>query len=81
VPVFGASGLNVRPRIGHLHVIVDEGPWWWADASDNNTIDIANLPPGPHKVTIRLVDPNHEPVAGQEAILEFTVPARAAPTR
>jgi hypothetical protein len=40
VPVFGASAVNVSPRIGHLHVIVDDLPWWWADASDNNTVQI-----------------------------------------
>jgi hypothetical protein len=45
VPVFGAGAVNASPRIGHLHVIVDDLPWWWADASDNNTVDIANFPP------------------------------------
>src|SRR5262249_48194473 len=53
--VFGAGALNVSPRVGHLHIIVDDLPWWWADASDNNTVDIAGLPPGDHKVTIALV--------------------------
>ena len=41
VPVFGAAALNVSPRLGHLHITVDDLPWWWADASDLNTIDIA----------------------------------------
>jgi hypothetical protein len=59
VPVFGAAALQVSPRIGHLHITVDELPWWWADASDNNTVDIAGLPPGEHKVKIALVDANH----------------------
>jgi hypothetical protein len=77
VPVFGAGALQVSPRIGHLHVIVDDLPWWWADASDNNTVDIANLPPGPHKVKIRLVNANHQPFPGQEVTLAFTVPAGA----
>ena len=54
-PVFGAGALNVSPRVGHLHVQVDD-LWWWADASDSNTIDIANLAPGEHKVRIVLVD-------------------------
>ncbi len=58
-PVFGKGALQVSPRVGHLHIIVDDLPWWWADASDNNTIDIANLPPGEHKVKIQLVDANH----------------------
>jgi hypothetical protein len=29
VPVYGAAALNVTPRIGHLHVTVDDGPWHW----------------------------------------------------
>lgn len=75
--VFGASALNVSPRVGHLHITVDDLPWWWADASDNNTIDIAGLPPGPHKVKISLVDANHSPFPGQVLTLNFTVPATA----
>lgn len=81
VPIFGKSALEVSPRAGHLHVTVDDGPWWWADASDNNTVDIANLPPGPHKVRIQLVNPDHEVFPGQKVTLRFTIPPRAAPTR
>lgn len=77
VPVFGAGALNASPRIGHLHIIVDDLPWWWADASDNNTVDIANFPPGPHKVKIQLVDANHTVIPGQEVTHTFTVPASA----
>ena len=46
----------------------------WADASDNNTVDIAGLPPGKHKVKIELVDANHTVFPGQVKTLEFTVP-------
>jgi|SRR5678815_3734599 hypothetical protein len=74
VPVFGPAAMNVSPRIGHLHVIVDDLPWWWADASDNNTVDVAGLPPGKHKVTIQLVNANHEVIQDQTKVLEFTVP-------
>ena len=74
VPVFGPGTADVSPRVGHLHVIVDDGPFWWADASDNNTLDIANFAPGMHKVTVRLVDGNHTPVPGQETTLHFTIP-------
>ena len=74
LPVFGPGAQQASPRIGHLHVIVDDLPWWWADASDNNTVDVAGLPPGKHKVTIQLVNPNHEVVPGQTSVLEFTVP-------
>ena len=74
LPVFGPGAQQVSPRVGHLHVIVDDLPWWWADASDNNTVDVAGLPPGKHKVTIQLVNANHELVPGQAHVLEFTVP-------
>jgi hypothetical protein len=78
VQVFGPEARKVSPRIGHLHVIVDDLPWWWADASDNNTVDIANLPPGKHKVRIQLVDSDHTVFPGQEVTHTFTVPARQA---
>jgi hypothetical protein len=32
-PVFGPGALGVSPRVGHIHVTVDEAPWHWADAS------------------------------------------------
>jgi hypothetical protein len=78
LPVFGTGGLGVSPRVGHLHVIVDDLPWWWADASGNNTIDVAGLPPGPHKVTVQLVDANHNIFPGQVVTVSFTVPAHVA---
>jgi Family of unknown function (DUF6130) len=74
VPVFGAGAVQASPRVGHLHITVDDLPWWWADASDNNTIDIAGLPPGEHKVKIALVDANHNAFPGQVVSLTFTVP-------
>ncbi|HEX4252555.1 MAG TPA: DUF6130 family protein, partial [Pseudonocardia sp.] len=49
VPVFGPNALDVTPRIGHIHVTVDDAPWHWADASGEPLI-IQFLPPGPHKV-------------------------------
>jgi len=73
VPVFGAGTLQVSPRIGHLHITVDDLPWWWADASDLNTVDIAGMPPGPHKVKIELVDANHQVFPGQAKTVTFTV--------
>jgi hypothetical protein len=74
LPVFGAGALNVSPRVGHLHIRVDDLPWLWADASDNNTIDIAGLPAGQHKVKIELVDANHNVFPGQVVTLTFIVP-------
>jgi hypothetical protein len=60
LPVFGAGALNVSPRVGHLHITVDDLPWHWADASDSNTVDIVGLPPGQHKVLIELVNAEHQ---------------------
>ena len=76
VPIFGKGALKVSPRTGHLHVHVDDLPWWWADASDINTIDIAGLPVGPHKVRIDLVNSNHEVFPGQSKTFTFVVPKR-----
>jgi hypothetical protein len=78
VPVFGKGALSVSPRVGHLHVHVDDLPWLWADASDMNTIDLAGMPPGPHKVGIELVDANHEVFPGQSRTVEFTIPKGAS---
>ena len=78
VPVFGKGALNASPRVGHLHVHVDELPWWWADASNINTIDLAGMPPGEHKIRIVLVDANHEPFPGQSRTVKFTIPEGAS---
>ena len=76
-PVFGAGALQASPRVGHLHVTVDDLPWWWADASDSNTVDIAGLQPGQHKVKIELVNANHEVIPGQSKTVAFTIPEGA----
>ena len=58
LPVFGATALGVSPRVGHVHVTVDGGPFGWAAASGEPVI-LDGLPPGPHKVLIELVNSNH----------------------
>ena len=78
LPVFGKGALNVSPRVGHLHVHVDDLPWWWADASDSNTIDLAGMPPGEHKVLIELVNADHQVFPGQARTVRFTVPGTAS---
>ncbi len=84
VPVFGTNALGVSPRLGHLHVTVDDLPWHWADASDSNTIDLVGLPPGEHKVLIELVDAAHHVFTGcgQDCrhVATFTVPSTESPT-
>lgn len=71
VPVFGAAALAVSPRIGHVHVTVDDAPWVWADASGDPVI-INGLPPGPHKVLIQLETANHQLL--DQGMVRFTVP-------
>ena len=74
VPVLGEGATKVSPRVGHLHITVDDLPWWWADTSDSNTIDIAGLPVGQHKVRIELVDANHKIFPGQTQTVTFKLP-------
>jgi hypothetical protein len=73
LPVFGKGALSASPRVGHLHITVDDLPWGWADSSNLNTIDVAGMPPGPHKIRIELADPNHEVFPGQSKTVTFTV--------
>ena len=73
--VFGPGALAVSPRVGHIHVTVDEAPWHWADASGNPLI-LRGLPPGKHTVLIELVDANHQPV--DKGTITFDVPKKSA---
>src|SRR5258708_21680195 len=52
-PVFGPHAVTVSPRVGHVHVSIDDASWVWADASGNPII-LQGLLPGPHKVLIEL---------------------------
>jgi hypothetical protein len=36
VPVFGTGALNASPRIGHLHIHIDDLPWGWVEATPDN---------------------------------------------
>jgi hypothetical protein len=72
VDVFGEAALAVSPRIGHVHITVDDASWRWVDASGQSII-LNGFAPGPHKVRIQLVDANHHPI--DEATVEFVVPA------
>jgi len=67
LPTVGAAAVGVSPRIGHLHIAVDDLPWHWAEATDNHTIVIVGLPPGPHTTSVDLADPQHHVLTGQVA--------------
>lgn len=74
-PVFGEGALTVSPRVGHLHVRLDDAPWVWADASGNPII-LMGLPPGPHKVVIELEDANHHTL--DQGTVKFVVPEKTS---
>jgi Family of unknown function (DUF6130) len=74
-PVFGPNALAVSPRVGHIHVRVDDASWVWADASGQPVI-LMGLSPGPHKVLIELNDANHR--ALDERLVTFVVPEKTA---
>jgi len=71
VPVFGAGALDVSPRIGHVHITVDDALWHFVDTS-GETVVLVGLPPGPHRVLFELADPTHRVIASQT--VRFTVP-------
>ncbi len=75
VPVFGAQAVAASPRVGHIHVALDDASWVWADASGNPII-LQGLSPGTHKVRIDLVDANHQPL--DKGSITFVVPEKAA---
>jgi hypothetical protein len=57
LPVGGPAAVSVSPRVGHLHITVDDLPWAWADFGQSNTIVLVGMQRGQHKVLIELVDP------------------------
>ena len=71
VPVFGPNALAVSPRVGHVHVRLDDAPWVWMEGSDKPII-LGSLPPGPHKVRLELMDANHRKL--DEGTVSFVVP-------
>jgi hypothetical protein len=50
VPVFGQGALDVSPRIGHVHITVDDAQWHF---------------PGPHRVLFELANPVHQVITSQ----------------
>ena len=72
VPVGGAAAGQISPRVGHLHIQLDDLPWQWADYGGSNTIILVGLPRGEHKVRIEAVDPEGKPFIART--VTFTVP-------
>ena len=76
VPVFGESALHVSPRVGHIHITVDDAPWHFIDAS-GGTIVLVGLKSGPHQVLIELADAAHKVITSET--VKFTLPAKKVP--
>src|ERR1043166_9598545 len=71
LPVFGKGALDVSPRIGHVHITVDDAPWHFVDAS-GETVILVGLPSGSHEVRFELADPTHRVIASET--VRFVVP-------
>jgi hypothetical protein len=74
MPVYGEAALGILPRIGHLHITLDDLPWHWLDAS-GEPISINGLHPGPHKVLLQLESPVHKVIDSKT--VSFVIPPRA----
>ena len=71
MPVFGKEAAEVSPRLGHLHVTVDDTPGTWAHTSGDPII-VVGLKPGQHRILLEVADPTHKILTSTE--VTFTVP-------
>ena len=76
VSVAGQSARS--PRIGHLHITVDDAKWHFVDTS-GETVILVGLEPGPHRVLFELADPTHRVITTQ--MVAFSVPTPKTPER
>src|SRR4051812_13051212 len=70
LPVFGPAALGVKPRVGHIHVTVDDAAWHWAEASGEQII-VQGLSPGPHRIRIDLADRTHRTIDSRTVQFEI----------
>ncbi|MDM0020888.1 DUF6130 family protein [Variovorax saccharolyticus] len=75
IPIFGDGARGVSPRVGHLHVTVDDRPGTWAHTSEDPII-VVGLVPGVHKMLIEVADPTHKILTAESIFV--TVPERPA---
>lgn len=81
LPILGPAAGDVSPRVGHLHVSIDDLPWHWADFSENaQTIVVVGLPAGPHKLTVGLASAADHHVFTEQTVI-FTIPVAAPPSK
>jgi hypothetical protein len=77
LPLGGEVAVKVSPRVGHLHVTVDDIGWQWADYGQSNTIILVGMPRGEHTVRIEVVDPEGKVYTAQR--VSFTSPGPDRP--
>ena len=70
-PVYGPAAANVSPRIGHLHLTLDNARWHWVQASPD-LIVLAGLEAGLHTLRVELADAQHQVLDSRT--VTFTVP-------
>lgn len=75
MPVFGKNAVDVSPRLGHIHVTVDDWHGTWAHTSEDPVI-LVGLKPGPHKILLELADPGHKILYSETVAV--TVPEQKA---
>jgi len=75
MPVFGTKAVDVSPRLGHLHVTIDDWNGTWAHTSEDPII-VVGLKPGVHKVRLEIADPSHKILASETVTV--TVPEQKA---
>ncbi|WP_095196008.1 DUF6130 family protein [Pseudomonas sp. Irchel 3A7] len=73
MPVFGKAAADVSPRLGHLHVTVDDWKGTWAHSSEDPII-LVGLTPGIHKVLLEVADPTHQILTS--STVRFIVPEK-----
>jgi len=76
LPVFGKGAMSVSPRVGHIHITVDDAPWHFVDAS-GETVIIVGLAPGIHSILFQLADPEHNVITSQT--VHFEIPESSGP--
>lgn len=69
--IHGEEATKLKPKIGHLHVMVDDNKWNWIHAL-TDAIYFGPLSPGAHKVRLELVDAAHSVIEVQT--IEVVVP-------
>jgi hypothetical protein len=70
-PIYGPSAVSVVPKLGHLHVTVDDAPWHWVHASSEPLV-VQGLAAGLHTLRLDLADPDHPMLASRS--VRFDVP-------